>query len=1016
MACPEVPRLREVSTGGRVDPEVTAHLEGCERCAALSTSLNASDLTGELDTLGSEVEQDPLLHLAKGTQVGRYTVLEKLGAGGMGVVYSARDPELDRLVALKFVLRRADALTGSSGSSWLVREAQSLARLSHPNVVAVHDAGVFEGNVFMAMELVKGRTLREWLKDAPRRWRDVVDVFVAAGRGLAAAHRKGLVHRDFKPDNVLVDAETGVRVMDFGLAKPVGGEEAAAAPSEDAGQLLGTPPYLSPEQRAGQLAGAPSDQFAFGVSLYEALYGERPFDARLRTGDPGWTVPPAPARIRVPARIRGIVLRTLAVDPKDRFPDMDALVRALAEDFVAARRRALALAAFVAMAVAGGVYARWSGARQSLCQGAARKLDGVWDEQVQRKLGVSFLGTQKPYAADALSRTAAVLSRYAQDWVAQHTEACEATRLRGDQPEAVMAARMVCLERRRKELAALVEVLADADAQVVVKAPRAASELPALALCADLDALKDQEALPAEPERRAALETLQQRLAQVRALHAAGRTAKAQPEAREVLAKVEGLKLRGLEAESNLLLGKMLMDSQDSTAAEAAYFAARLAAEAGGQREPMFLASAQLAVAQAHRGLFPEAARWARVARASLESLGTPRRLELELEVMLSTVALHEGFKGEDPLAHHRRALELARRELGEVHPRVAAALNNLCGASGVVHRNLEAIDYCERSAATWSKVAGPEHPSTAVALQNQVMPLLDLGRHAQAEAVQRRVLAITEGAYGRGSVAVATARDMLAIILRGREKLAEALEHERAALETYQQVQGESPAGAIVEQHVSATLSALGQHADAIAHARHALAVQLKLLSPKHISVAFAHHTLGEALQRAQRFAEARDHFKAALAIWSQAEGGPDPDMGFAREGLGRLALAEGHPREALEHFEAAVAVWRTRQDSSTRLLSPLIALAEALEALGRRDEAARALVEARALAEQDPERVTVQAEVRFALARILWMKRPRDAERALSEARWAQAAFERRGRAPEAAKVAAWLKRAGE
>ncbi|HET9988068.1 MAG TPA: serine/threonine-protein kinase, partial [Kofleriaceae bacterium] len=245
-------------------------------------------------------------YLARGTLVGRYVVLDVLGEGGMGVVYSAFDPELDRKVAIKLLQTRESGSTpstkqGGEQKAWLVREAQALARLSHPNVVAVYDVGTLnEDQVFVAMELVEGVTLREWLKAEARPWREVLPVLVAAGAGLAAAHEAGLVHRDFKPDNVLVARDGRPRVMDFGLARlrrasthddaqpkdtsdvaPSAGAIETRSPLSEqltiAGAMLGTPAYMAPELYNGATADARSDQFAFAVTLFEALFRARPY-------------------------------------------------------------------------------------------------------------------------------------------------------------------------------------------------------------------------------------------------------------------------------------------------------------------------------------------------------------------------------------------------------------------------------------------------------------------------------------------------------------------------------------------------------------------------------------------------------------------------------------------------------------------------------------------------------------------------------------------------------------------
>ncbi|MFY0533529.1 serine/threonine-protein kinase [Nannocystis pusilla] len=271
-----------------------AHASRCEACRQLLSEL-ASDATpthdpGAPTRTPAADPADPAeldLPLQPGARLGRYVVMSLLGAGGMGVVYAAHDPELGRPVALK-LLRPHPAGPRRELEDRLRREAQAMARLSHPNVAAVHDVGQIGGRIFIAMELIRGQTLAAWLRAAPRARRDVLARFLLAGRGLAAAHAAGLVHRDFKPENVLVGDDGQVRVVDFGLARASGDEPlsitAQSGPGSEqladltaTGAVLGTPIYMAPEQHEGRPAEARSDQFSFCVALYTALYGQRPF-------------------------------------------------------------------------------------------------------------------------------------------------------------------------------------------------------------------------------------------------------------------------------------------------------------------------------------------------------------------------------------------------------------------------------------------------------------------------------------------------------------------------------------------------------------------------------------------------------------------------------------------------------------------------------------------------------------------------------------------------------------------
>ncbi|HEY4118796.1 MAG TPA: serine/threonine-protein kinase, partial [Byssovorax sp.] len=214
---------RREDDGSAVGPAVAAHASECEICKARVAHLTrlAFEATSYATDEGVEIPSSLRVGhvLPRGTVVGRYHVRELLGAGAMGVVYAAYDPELDRKVALKIL--RADASSGPHSAELrrrLTQEAKTMARLAHANVVRVYDTGAFEDQIFIAMELVHGTTLRRWMESTERPWRAVLEALVAAGRGLAAAHDAGVVHRDFKPDNVLVAKDGRVLVTDFGLA------------------------------------------------------------------------------------------------------------------------------------------------------------------------------------------------------------------------------------------------------------------------------------------------------------------------------------------------------------------------------------------------------------------------------------------------------------------------------------------------------------------------------------------------------------------------------------------------------------------------------------------------------------------------------------------------------------------------------------------------------------------------------------------------------------------------------
>jgi tetratricopeptide (TPR) repeat protein/predicted Ser/Thr protein kinase len=733
---------------------------------------------------------------ARGAVLGRYFVLDPLGSGGSGVVYAAYDPELDRKIALK--LLRAER-AGDDARARLLREAQAMARLSHPNVLAVHDVGTFGDQVFVAMELVDGWNLRQWLAAEPRTRSRILEVFAAAGRGLAAAHAAGFVHRDFKPENVLVGRDGRVRVADFGLVRSegdadLGTEGSAPASASPAavtlpGTIPGTPGYMAPEQLAGRPADFRSDQFAFCVSLYQALYGRRPFA-------PGsWTVEEPPSGARVPARLRRLLLRGLAVDPAARFSSMDELLAGLERDPSAARRRWAAMLAAVALLGAVLLGAGWLlRERAQLCEGAEERLAGVWDPARKEAVRKAFLATGVPFAPQAFREVERALDSYAGRWTAMRTDACAATRKRGEQSEAALDLRMACLDRALQEVGALSGLLARADRTVVGTAGEAASRLPALSVCSDVESLRARVRPPRDPAVAKRVAAAQSRLAGLKALVAAGKYKEGFPQAVALQAEARSLGYPPLEAEVLQALGQLQDLMGDPKAAERTLFEALSASEAGrndeaavdagtrlvwvvseSQRRPAeglrwadftraklqgmggnaekegWLLHAQ-ATALADEGRNDEAGSVLRTARARLvEALGADHPALSRIDMALGAIPLYEGrFREAEP--RYRQLLAKLVKSYGPDHPFVAVGWNNLCVADEKLGRLEEAERDCRRALEIRDRFLGPESFDTAASLLNLAILRVLQGRPAEALPMFRRVRAIHERSLGPGN------------------------------------------------------------------------------------------------------------------------------------------------------------------------------------------------------------------------------------------------------------------------
>jgi tRNA A-37 threonylcarbamoyl transferase component Bud32 len=418
-------------------------------------------------------------------RIGRFTVLERLGQGGMSIVYAAYDDELDRKVALK--LLRPEAVKHKA-SERLRREAQAIARLSHANVIPVYEVGEHDGRVFVAMEFVRGKTLRHWLDGKPHAWPDVEDVLMQAAAGLAAAHRAGIVHRDFKPDNVMVDDEGRVRVLDFGVAA-FEVDEVADTLSEgnswnarltQDGAIVGTPVYMAPESLAGRGSTALSDQFSFCAVCFEALVGRRAFDgdsiaeleAATRSGVS------FPADVAAPAHVRSALHRGLQADNQARFPDMDALMHALEP----APKRRWALPA-LAVAATASVAAAWAFTPESdTCQAA--QADIAWSDAHKADARKALSGADISLAEwdDATQ----ALDGYAAAWLEYQGESCAL-----EESDEAALERALCFEWLLSDLAAIAGPLTRGESTRVADIPRTVNQLPNPSVCLDDHAMAE---------------------------------------------------------------------------------------------------------------------------------------------------------------------------------------------------------------------------------------------------------------------------------------------------------------------------------------------------------------------------------------------------------------------------------------------------------------------------------------------------------------------------------------------
>jgi len=773
---------------GQLDPDqrstAESHLASCASCSDLVAATAGADpsrLSIGDDPSGELTASGP--GLARGAAVGRYMILDAVGRGGMGEVYAAYDPQLDRKVALKLLHEQAGrGPSARAARARLLREAKTIARLSHPNVVVVHDAGEIDGRVFIAMEFIDGQTLGAWLTAAPRGWREIRDVFLAAGEGLAAAHEAGFVHRDFKPQNVMVGRDGAIRVTDFGLASGGGpvaagdgggdsdgareGDIAPLVPAPDqpidapaltrTGVMIGTPLYMAPEQFAARAADARSDQFSFCVALYESLYGERPFPSdsfsMLAEAVLAGRVREPAQRTRAPAFIRRLLLRGLRPSPDDRHPSVRALLEALRHDPAQRRRRLVAGAAIALLAVVGAVATERIATRgQRSCRAASDRLADIWPlaaaagggtdrrEAVHR----AFLATATSYAPETWARVSGLLDDYARRWSGAYTDTCEATHVRGEQSEDVLDLRMSCLEQPRAALRALTDVLGRADGAVVMQAVNGAQALPPLDRCADVAALKAAVPPPADASTRARVDAVRAKLADVKALIDTGQLSTARVEIAPLVTAARSLAYDPLLAEvlaAQAWLAERMSHPADAEKIEEEAFALALAS----RRDDVALESAALLSGITGYGLahYDDADRWDRFGQALLKRLGTGHaRAEAWLAQDRSLTRIARGDL-QGALVDLRAALAIKERALGPDHPDVGTSLASIGTLLTDMDDYQGALEADNRHLELWRRAYGAENPLLAHPLGNRGEALALLGRYAEAEKDLREAIA----------------------------------------------------------------------------------------------------------------------------------------------------------------------------------------------------------------------------------------------------------------------------------
>ncbi len=883
-----------------------------------------------------------LFDLGKPYELGRYEVRERIGAGATGIVYAGFDAELGRRVALKVL--NSLASTGPRAAEQterMRREAQALGKLSHPNVVTVFEVGTHGEQLFIAMELVDGRTLREWLDSEARAPREVIETMIAAGRGLAAAHEQGLVHRDFKPENVLVGNDGRVRVLDFGLARLMangdaeggmdGVEEAVAVavegssgpPDEKQSTLtrtdvgLGTPLYMAPEQYAGGDVDARADQFAFCAVLYEALLGTSPFGGatlgELRENVEAGRLRPPGDGARVDQRVRALLIRGLSTRRDARFGSMNELLAELEKDPARTRNRVLSVVAIAAVAALGAVGVTRALANPTVCRGADKELAGVWDAETEKKVREAFDATELPYAADAFERVKTAIDAQAEAWVTMHTEACEATHVDGKQSPALLDLRMTCLDRRKQELHALTRVMVDElDPKNVSRVVNASRKLSSLDRCGNAEQLMAAAPPPEDPEVRRKVMALRERIERGRANRSAS-VKRALDETTAIVADAREIGYPPVLADALMQLAiRQRIEGDVEKAEETGYEAAQVAAAAHHDEVAAYAWVHLVYTVGFLQARYEDGLMLRPMAEAAVARFGDDPQMKARLHNNLGI--LYER-RAEYDLA--MKAYEECRRvtleAFGPKHRNLIAINGNLGSVKRWLGRYREATEH-HRLALALAKELYAEWESRSTGVLDDLGPAL--ARQGELDEAKKYLeIGIAERSKTHGADHWETQMMQLDLgdVLRRQGDVEQARRKIEHALEIYEKAHGpDHPRVARALELWALALADASDHQTADDALRRALRIRKKTHRKDHPSMVTTHRIRGEvALGRGDGEAAAA-HCTVASELAEKLLAPKHPELAYALLCLARTELRDKDAASAAAHLSKAVEIWR--------------------------------------------------------------------------------------------------------
>ena len=858
---------------------------------------------------------------AEAIEIGRFTVREVVGRGAFGVVYAATDPELGRDAAVKVL---------SAGSpraqDKLLREARLMATVTHPNVATVYEVGTFEHDGetrgFVAMEFVVGATLRTVLHRTDLNPAAVLDLLVQAGRGLAAAHKAGVVHRDFKPDNALVGDDGRVRVVDFGLASSDPHAEPTGAAAEDSDELpvdvatrtrglAGTPAYMAPELFDGEPGTAHSDQFSFCVTAYEALYGQRPFEGgtlmALTANVSAGRLAEAPRSSRVSPRLRRILVRGLERNPADRYPSMDDLLADLERETLkwSLRRRIVIVggAAGVLGVLAGALLRDQSLTPVPPCLVDVDALDATWTADRKDTLADVFASEGGELGPQTWSRASSRLDTYVERWRSGATASCER---RSDTEDAthLRALEAACLERAGARLEALLGELEAVDAELVAAAIRSVRALPDPARCLDSAAL-----LAAEPEEgdRARVAEIREALDQASIDSTLGRYDTARASLDQAVAAADELDFGPLVAESKTRLAQLELKTGHYPNSRTLARQAFDRAVSGPDPELGVAATivlAQAGVADPH--LLEESLAWLKTGGSLLDRVdGAPR---LRSGLAMARASLLITAADADATDALEQAVATLRAEDPD-HPDLAVALGNW--GTWLLRRGQpsEAIAKYEHALAAAERSLGADHPDVAQWLLGLGSAAMTVGELDAADGYLQRSLALHRQTVGDGHPNTIRTRMYLGVLAHSRKVFADGVAQFELALAAADDSLGaEHPIVAEICLRFADTLSLVGDHDRAQEIAERARGIYEKMLPEDDPRLGPVYGVAMVTAVRAGRTTDAIVHGRRGLAV-TTASGDVDPLRVNILHELGRILLDADQRSEGIELLDRAAA-----------------------------------------------------------------------------------------------------------